>query len=307
MMATRDAITPLKIIALACLVNIVGDAAMCVWPFRLGTSGAAAATAFATLFSSGFMLKSLKKKGILPKVRLPTKKELFGVLEFTGPLLAITVTRLIGLVNMQQKAMSFGVKSTAAYQLAYNLLMFFLLFGEPLSQVSQTQLPSLIDKNDGPRARATFKSALVLGGIVSVAVGVIASSLLWFGTGLFTSDLQVQALARSVTPAFFGGVVSAIFAVAVDGAMLASRDFGFMLFQGSMTMLLQAKLLSSYCVTLSDVFHTWTIRLGSYAVFSLLRIVIGHGPLGRVIRSSTGSSNGSDFEGLSKINGAPAS
>jgi len=45
MLATRDAITPLKIISLAAVVNVVGDSLLCVFPFRWGCSGAAAATA----------------------------------------------------------------------------------------------------------------------------------------------------------------------------------------------------------------------------------------------------------------------
>ena len=211
MMATRDVMTPLKIIGLAAAVNIVGDAALCIWPLQLGVSGAAAATAFATLFSSGFMLKALKKKNILPKIKLPTKKEMMGLMEFTGPLLAITVTRLVGLINMQRAAMKLGVASTAAYQLTINLVLFFLLFGEPLSQLSQTQLPSLVDSQDSDRVRSTLKSVLVLGAAGALSVGAVAASILWFGTGLFSSDLAVQALAKGATPAVFITVVTAIF------------------------------------------------------------------------------------------------
>lgn len=50
MLATRDAITPLKVISLAAAVNVIGDTLLCVYPFRMGTAGAAAATAFATVF-----------------------------------------------------------------------------------------------------------------------------------------------------------------------------------------------------------------------------------------------------------------
>ena len=74
--------------------------------------------------------------------------------------------------------------------------------------------------------------------------------------------------------------------VTVDGAMLASRDFGFMLTQGTLTMLLQLFLLqSAWCTTITAVFGTFTIRLGSYAVTSLLRAGLGRGKLGRALRS----------------------
>ena len=87
-------------------------------------------------------------------------------------------------------------------------------------------------------------------------------------------------------------------AVAVDGAMLASRDFGFMLFTGFISLLIQWKLLaSSWCSSVSAVFATFTFRLGAYALLALLRVAWGYGPLGKALRRRTG--NGTD-----DINGA---
>ena len=221
MMATRDVTTPLKIVALSAIVNIVGDALLCVWPLQLGVSGAGAATAFATLFSSAFMIRGLRRKGILPKIRLPTKKELVSLTEFTGPLFAITITRLIGFVSMQRAAMSLGVKQTAAYQLCINLIIFFLLFGEPLSQLSQTQLPALIDSEDGKQVRSNLKSVLALGIFTALGIGSVAGLSVFFGASAFSSDLIVQGLAKEAAPSVFLTVATAIFAVTVDGAMLA--------------------------------------------------------------------------------------
>jgi Na+-driven multidrug efflux pump len=212
MMATRDAITPLKIIGLAAIVNVIGDFSLCVWPFRLGCAGAAVATSFATLFSSAFMVRALKKKGILPKIRLPTRKELSGLTEFTGPLMAITVTRLIGFVSMQRTAMRLGVKQTAAYQLSINLVLFFLLFGEPLSQLSQTELPALIDAEDGPAVKANLKSVLILGAFTALGIGAVAGLTLFLGTSIFSSDLVVQAMAKESAASVFLTVATAIFA-----------------------------------------------------------------------------------------------
>lgn len=212
MMATRDAITPLKIIGLSALVNIVGDAMLCVWPLQWGVSGAAAATAFATLFSSGFMVRGLKRKGILPKIRLPTKMELLSLTEFTGPLLAITVTRLIGFVSMQRAAMALGVKQTAAYQLCINLVIFFLLFAEPLSQLSQTQLPALIDAENSNEVKSNLMSVLLLGLFTALGIGSVAGLSVFFGAAAFSSDVIVQSLAKEAAPSVFVTVATAIFA-----------------------------------------------------------------------------------------------
>jgi Na+-driven multidrug efflux pump len=212
MMATQDAITPLKIIALSALVNVVGDTMLCCWPLQWGVSGAAAATAFATLFSSAFMVRGLKRKGILPQVRIPTRKELMSLTEFTGPLLAIAITRQIGFVSMQRAAMTLGVKQTAAYQLCINLIIFFLLFAEPLSQLSQTQLPALIDANSGSEIQSNLKSVLLLGLLTALGVGSVAGLAVFFGASAFSSDLIVQGLAKEAAPSVFVTVATAILA-----------------------------------------------------------------------------------------------
>jgi hypothetical protein len=66
--------------------------------------------------------------------------------------------------------------------------------------------------------------------------------------------------------------------------MLASRDFGFMLVQGLATMFLQLFLLKNWCTNISQIYHSFSLRLGSYAVSALLRTVLGKGALGRAIR-----------------------
>lgn len=176
LLATRDAVTPLVIVASAAVLNVVGDALFCVYPFRWGCAGAAAATSAATLVSSGFMLRALKAKRLLPSLHVPSKREMMNLLEFTGPLLAITITRLVGFVAMQRAATDLGVLPLAGYQVCINVVIFFLLFAEPLSQLSQTKLPALVDRNDGKGALAMIKNVLVLGFGASLAVGATAFS-----------------------------------------------------------------------------------------------------------------------------------
>jgi hypothetical protein len=71
----RNAVTPLKIVGLAVLVNVVRDWLLCTWPLRLGCAGAAAAaTALATLTSCAAMLRALSRQNLLPAVRLPARR-----------------------------------------------------------------------------------------------------------------------------------------------------------------------------------------------------------------------------------------
>jgi Na+-driven multidrug efflux pump len=231
------------------------------------------------------MIDSLKEKGLMPVIRKPSMKEIHLLLEFTGPLLAITLTRLGGFIAMQRAAMRLGLNALAGYQLCINVLMFFLLFGEPLSQLSQTKLPTLLDKNDGRATWATLKSVLFLAGCTSVSIAALSYFALMFGTSMITSDLNVQAIARNAAPSMFTAVSTSIFAVAVDGAQLAAKDFDFMLLLGLTTMFTQLRLLP-YCTSVNSIFDTFTIRLGTYAVASLVRALMGYGKIGCVIRNS---------------------
>ena len=89
--------------------------------------------------------------------------------------------------------------------------------------------------------------------------------------------------------------------------MLASRDFGFMLFQGFLSLVVQWYLLaSSWCSTVSAVFATFTFRLGTYAMTALIRVAMGYGPLGQALRRGTingaaGPVNGEEVNGSSNV------
>jgi len=288
MLATRDSITPLKIIGMAAIINIFGDTLFCAWPLRWGCAGAAAATSIATLVSSGFMLKALKEKKILPRLKIPTKKELFGLLEFTGPLFAITLTRMVGFISMQRKAMSLGMNNLAGFQLCINVLILFLLFAEPLSQLSQTQLPSLVDKKDGDGILATIKSISILCSGTAFGVGGLAYLVLVFGSSIFTQDLGVQLVARKNAFAVFLSVAQGIIATSVDGAMLASRDFGYMFQIGISTCIMQLFLLKK-CTSINAIFATFTLRLAIYAIAVVVRASMGYGDLGRALKNRSGT------------------
>jgi len=285
LLATRDAISPLKVVAIAAVVNIIGDYLCCVWPLRMGVAGAAAATAFSTVFSCAYLLfRTMTRKNLLPTIRIPTFQEAKELLTYVGPLMAIIITRLIGFVSMQRAAMKLGVTELATYQLCINALVFFLLFGEPLSQLNQTKLPSLLDAKDREGVVVTLRSVLTLAIATAFVIGGVAFGVLTLGSGIFTADRAVQALASSTAPWVFWSVVMAIMAVALDGAMLASKDFGFILSMGITTCILQLGWLKYFAGTLSSIFMSFAFRLGSYALAVAVRTMLGRGALGKVLK-----------------------
>ena len=218
----------------------------------------------------------------MPRLKVPSKKELGSLMEFTGPLLAITFTRMAGFMNMQSTAMTLGMESLAGYQLCMNLLIFFILFGEPLSQLAQTKLPALIDNKNTNEALATFKSIMLLSIFAAMGVGAVSYLTAYFASGLFSSNIAVQSVAKSTAPILFWAVAMTIMGIAVDGCMMASRDFMFMLGLGVTSFVMQAKLLT-YCNSVGGIVRTFTLRLGIYALASVARALLGFGNLGRAI------------------------
>lgn len=219
------------------------------------------------IYSSFWLCKTLTT---LFRFSIPKKNELAALGEFMGPLLAITLTRMSGFMNMQRRAMTLGVTALAGYQLCMNLLIFFVLFGEPLSQLGQTKLPGLIENENSKKAMATLRSILMLSVFAAVGVGLTAYFTSTFGPALFSSDLGVQAVAKGAAPQLALAVSTCILGIAIDGAMMASRDFGFMLITGIVSFFVQAKLLQ-YCNTVSGILSTFAVRLGSYTVLSVVR------------------------------------
>merc|ERR1719253_153701 len=134
---------------------------------------------------------------------------------------------------------------------------------------------------------ATFKSIITLSTFAALGVGGVAYLTALLGPGMFSADAGVQAVAKSAAPVLFFAGSQTIVGIAVDGAMMASRDFGFMLTTGLGSFMLQAKLLT-YCNSVAEIFGTFTIRLGSYALLSVGRALLGYGNLGRAIRGDRG-------------------
>ena len=82
--------------------------------------------------------------------------------------------------------------------------------------------------------------------------------------------------------------------------MLASKDFGFMLSQGIATTIMQLYLLKTRCSNISAILGTFTLRLGLYALISLMRVGLGYGRLGRAMSKGEG---GTFFKRKPVVNG----
>jgi len=287
LLATRDPVTPLKVIISAQLVNFLGDFLLCCWPLRTGVAGAAAATAFGTLVQFCLMLRALRGRRLLPTVRVPTRHDLAPVLEYAGPLFVITTARIVGFTAMSFAAASIGTAQLAAYQVVISIFVVFVFVGGPMSSNAQTVMPPLVDSGDTQAARRTFANIFVLANIVSVFTSAIYLAVVTYGAGGFTADVNVL---HEITGSAFSSFLAAATLLvlgAVDGTMTASRDFGLIVIYQLVAVGVQLLLLAEVKrrhLALSFVFMTLTVRLWICAAGVGFCLLAGLGRLGGVLR-----------------------
>ncbi|KAJ1448691.1 hypothetical protein M885DRAFT_538263 [Pelagophyceae sp. CCMP2097] len=314
LLAMRDAGTPLKVVAASSLLNLVGDLLLCVWPWRFGPAGAAAATSLSTALGAVLMLDALRKRGLLvstdetswwrdyflpPRARRQEltpkalKAELKPLATYAGPLSAIVLARLVGLAAMQRTAAAFGVAALAAYQVVLNGFVLFAFFAEPLSQTAQSLMPTLLD---GPVAnlRLALRNLATLAVSIAPLIALGCAGFLYVCAPAFTGDAAAIALVRrTAIPAVFLAVAQLTLTTTLDGCLVGSRDFRWIVATGTCTCLLQLSLLRAISFraatltpvfALSAIFATYTLRLATYAAVSGTRVATGRGPLGRALR-----------------------
>eukprot|EP00439_Symbiodinium_sp_Y106_P046952 s442_g6.t1 len=285
-LATRDAVTPLRVVVVAALLNVLGDFLLCCWPLRTGVSGAAAATAISTMCGFALMMRSLQRKQILPTFRRGALRDAGPVLEYAGPMLVINMTRIAGFTAMAFAAAATGTRALAAYQVILGIFVLFAFIGAPLSQTAQTMLPPLIESSNTSGARKVAKNVLTIGAIVSIVASVLCYTALMLGAGTFTSD-----------PAVLGEIHGAAFMVclatgtllissSVDGALLAAKDFGFIVTQQVSVVMLQLLVLRTVLhlkLGLPGIWMTLAVRVILFVPIALTWLGMGYGPLGRVL------------------------
>jgi hypothetical protein len=176
-LTVKDSWTPLAAVLIGAAVNVVGDLVL-INSYNLGIVGAAAATA-ASQFAGAFYLLVValrKVRGAVnqdplpspspssspspslsppPHLRMweilrkdflqfPSLKDMRTYLAFCGPYFLILLVRTILWTFTFFACSSAGATELAAHQITINLFLFFCIFGEVTSQISQSYLPSFL-------------------------------------------------------------------------------------------------------------------------------------------------------------------
>lgn len=188
-----DSKSPLMFVAVACVVNIVGDLLL-VAVFHMDAAGAALATVFAQAISVVFALMLLKKRGLPFKI---TKRD-FRItpqcrraLKIGLPLALQECLTQCSFLALCAFVNRLGLLASSGYGVANKIVNFAMLVPSALMQ----SMASFVSQNVGAGNEQRARKSMFTGMGVGMVIGVIVFALVMFKgdvlTSLFTTDPDV--------------------------------------------------------------------------------------------------------------------
>ncbi|KAJ0667101.1 putative multi antimicrobial extrusion protein DinF [Helianthus annuus] len=260
----KDSWGPLKALAVASVVNGVGDVVLCLF-FNYGIAGAAWATMASQIVAGFMMIESLKDKGYIGyAIAVPSANELLQIFKLAAPVFVMMMSKVL-----------------------IQIYSMFIVGGEPLSQTAQSFMPELIY---GAK-RSLSKSLVIIGATCGLILGVAGTIVPWLSPKVFSPDPHaIKKMHTVLLPHFIALSVTAC-THSLEGTLLAGRDLRFI--SVSMTtiftlggLLLLARKLVFCSVLFSNLGFGlpgcwWTLALFQWSRFTiaLLRLISPNGIL----------------------------
>ena len=200
-----DSVMPLVTVAIACVLNIVGDLVL-VALFHMGTAGAAIATVFAQAVSVALSLILIRRRelpfAMNAKSLRPNGKQIRQILLLGIPialqdlLVSISFLAITAIVN------GLGLTASAGVGVAEKLCGFVMLVPSAFMQA----MSAFVAQNMGAGKPLRAQKALLWGVVSSLAVGTVMWYLTFFHgnllAGLFARDAAVIAAAADYLKAY---------------------------------------------------------------------------------------------------------
>lgn len=196
---------PLIFVAIACVVNIIGDLLL-VGVFHMDVAGAALATIAAQAVSVILSLVIIKRTG-LPfefnkKMIRFHKHEIKSMLMLGLPIALQDTLTSLSFVLVNSMVNSLGLLSSAGYGIASKVINFIMLIPSAFMQA----MSAFVAQNIGAAKPERAKKALFLGMGTALCVGTVMFLIGCFGgsllSAIFSTDPQVIAASASYLRSF---------------------------------------------------------------------------------------------------------
>ncbi len=230
-----DSKTPLLAVAIACVVNILGDL-LFVAVFGMAAAGAALATVLAQGISVGLCLLILRKRGLpFPFSRRslkPCRQHILQTVRVGAPIalqdLLVSLSFLVLLVIIN----SLGVTASAGMGVAEKLCAFIMLVPSAFSGA----LSAFVAQNMGAKQPKRARRALLCGILASLSIGVVISFFSFFHgemlASIFSRDPDVNLAAADYLKGYAIDVLLTSFLFCFIGYFNGCGNTTFVMLQG---------------------------------------------------------------------------
>ncbi|XP_010429037.1 PREDICTED: protein DETOXIFICATION 46, chloroplastic [Camelina sativa] len=222
----KDSWGPLKALAVASVINGVGDVVLCTF-LGYGIAGAAWATMVSQVVAAYMMMDALNKKGYSAfSFCVPSPSELLTIFGLAAPVFITMMSKVLFYTLLVYFATSMGTSVIAAHQVMLQTYSMSTVWGEPLSQTAQSFMPELLFgvNRNLPKARMLLKSLVIIGATLGIVVGTIGTAVPWLFPGIFTHDKVVTVEMHKVIIPYFLALSITASTHSLEGTLLAGRD-----------------------------------------------------------------------------------
>lgn len=280
----KDSWGPLKALAVASVINGIGDIVLCLY-FGYGIAGAAWATMVSQVVAAYMMIDALNKKGYNGfAISVPSPSEMQQIFMLAAPVFITMMSKVAFYSLLVYFATSMGTHSVAAHQVMVQTYTMCTVWGEPLSQTAQSFMPEMIYgvKRNLSKARMLLKSLVIIGALTGLVLGAVGTAVPMFFPKIFSPDAAIIKEMHGVLIPYFIALCVTPSTHSLEGTLLAGRDLRFISLTMSGIFSLGGLLLwflSTRGYGLSGCW--WTLALFQWARFSvaLLRLISPDGIL----------------------------
>ncbi|XP_020517237.1 protein DETOXIFICATION 46, chloroplastic isoform X1 [Amborella trichopoda] len=229
-LALKDSWGPLKVLAIASLVNGIGDVVLCSL-LGYGIAGAAWATMVSQIVAGFMMIDSLNKMGFdAYSMSFPSSTELLLIFKLAAPVFVTMTSKVAFYSLLTYFATSMGTVTIAAHQVMVGVYCMCTVWGEPLSQTAQSFMPELICgvHRNLAQARTLLKSLIIIGSLSGLILGSIGTLFPWLCPYIFTNDHDVIREMHKVLLPYFVALMVTPPTHSLEGTLMAGRDLRFL-------------------------------------------------------------------------------
>lgn len=225
---------PLIFVAIACVVNVIGDLIL-VAGFKMNVAGAAIATILAQAVSVILSLMIIKKQGGIFNVKkedICYSPEVKKFLTLGAPIALQEMLTNVSFLILCALINGLGLEASSGYGVAQKITSFVMLVPSSLMQ----SMSSVVGQNIGAGKEKRAKKAMVCGMCVGAAVGLVVALFVFFKgeipAEIFTTDAPVIARAAEYLKGFAPEAVLTSFLFSFMGYFNGKGKTVFVMAQG---------------------------------------------------------------------------